>query len=141
MWTEGGLTGGKAGGALGADASRYSIANAIVTANVFNLCMLGRLDKFLNISIAMGITPVLVTTALRGLFFIWLEFFHERASCHCSAVIYDAEVTLGRLADESFLGRVFDDAVAAFGSVEKVERAADLQELVEAYVQALPLPK
>jgi len=57
------------------------------------------------------------------------------------AVIYDAEVTLGSLADESFLGRVFDDAVAAFGTVEKVERAADLQELVEAYVQALPLRK
>ena len=57
------------------------------------------------------------------------------------AVIYDAEVTLGRLADKSFLGRVFDDAVAAFGSVEKVKRAADLQELVETYVQALSLPK
>jgi hypothetical protein len=56
-------------------------------------------------------------------------------------VIYDAEVTLGRLADKSFLGRVFDDAVAAFGSMEKVKRAADLQELVETYVQALSLPK
>jgi hypothetical protein len=57
------------------------------------------------------------------------------------AVIYDAEVALGSLADKSFLGRIFDDAVAAFGSVEKVEKAADVQELVEAYVQALPLPK
>jgi hypothetical protein len=57
------------------------------------------------------------------------------------AVIYDAEVTLGSLADKSFLGRVFDDAVAAFGSVEKIGSVADMQELVEAYVQALPLPK
>jgi hypothetical protein len=50
---EGGLTGGKAGGALGTDAipTKYSIANTIVIAITFNLCILDGSDGFLNISI------------------------------------------------------------------------------------------
>lgn len=57
------------------------------------------------------------------------------------AVIYDAEVTLGMLGDESFLKNLFVNAVAAFGSVEKRERVAELQELVDEYIRVLPLPR
>ena len=92
-----------------------------------------------GVSSAFVFSPVFTMPVLSGkdtkVVFVVVLFRGGRA------VIYDAEVTLGSLADESFLGRIFDDAVAAFGSVEKVEKAADVQELVEAYVQALPLPK
>lgn len=56
-------------------------------------------------------------------------------------MIYNAEVTLGKLTDEGFLESLFIDAVAAFGSVEKRGRVAELQKLVDVYMRVLPLPR
>jgi hypothetical protein len=92
-----------------------------------------------GVSSAFVFDPVFVLPELSGrstrISFVLVLFRSGRI------VMYNAEVSLGDLANRDFLGRLFDDAVAVFGSVDKREQVAALGALVEEYVQRLPLPR